>query len=332
MRVILNERMKHLVSTIVLMMTALTMQASAFILPAHETCRISVDGKERAMVFTAINLLESDLQRVLDCSVQISNNPSKTDIIVGTLNAANAKHLAATGIDLSWLDSNSQAFILAVNPKGQLVIAGSDSYGTAYGIIELTRILGVSPWEWWADVAPAKLSELRLEDGFVTRQSPDVTFRGIFINDEDWGLLPWASGNFEPNNLHAIGPKTTRKIFELMLRLRANLYWPPMHDCTYPFFLTEGDKDLATQYGITLGTSHCEPLLRNNVAEWDVKQRGPYNYITNREQVQQYWIERLKEVAPNAQRSTFHVPRSMFTLGMRGIHDGSMEGVSTKEE
>ena len=323
MRVILNERMKHLVSTIVLMMTALTMQASAFILPAHETCRISVDGKERAMVFTAINLLESDLQRVLDCSVQISNNPSKTDIIVGTLNAANAKHLAATGIDLSWLDSNSQAFILAVNPKGQLVIAGSDSYGTAYGIIELTRILGVSPWEWWADVAPAKLSELRLEDGFVTRQSPDVTFRGIFINDEDWGLLPWASGNFEPNNLHAIGPKTTRKIFELMLRLRANLYWPPMHDCTYPFFLTEGDKDLATQYGITLGTSHCEPLACNAFTEWAMRGKGDYNWKENRQQVLQFWEQRVKETA--------HQPM-VYTLGMRGLHDDPMQGYGTVSE
>jgi hypothetical protein len=80
---------------------------------------------------------------------------------------------------------------------------------------------------------------------------------------------------------------------------------------------------MADSCGILIGTSHCEPLLRNNVAEWDHKKRGPYNYITNREQVQQYWIERLKEVKGSEE---------LFTIGMRGIHDGSMEGVKTKEE
>jgi hypothetical protein len=96
-----------------------------------------------------------------------------------------------------------------------------------------------------------------------------------------------------------------------------------MHTGTPGFFTIKGNKEMADSCGILIGTSHCEPLLRNNVAEWNHAKRGAYNYITNREQVQQYWIERLKEVKGSEE---------FFTIGMRGIHDGSMEGVKTKKE
>jgi hypothetical protein len=142
-----------------------------------------------------------------------------------------------------------------------------------------------------------------------------VEYRGIFINDEDWSLRPWSDDN--------MGPQTYKRLFQLMLRLRANTLWPAMHPGTPGFFTVPGNKEMADSFGIVVGTSHCEPLLRNNVAEWNQNQRGAYNYITNRSQVQQYWIERLKQVKHSEE---------FFTLGMRGIHDGSMEGVKTKEE
>lgn len=159
---------------------------------------------------------------------------------------------------------------------------------------------------------------------FSTLQSPSVEYRGIFINDEDWSLRNWAWKNYEKSDqFGTIGSKTYKAIFQLLLRLRANAIWPGMHTGTPGFFTIPGNKEMADSCGILIGTSHCEPLLRNNVAEWDHVSRGPYNYITNCEQVQQYWIERLKEVKGSEE---------FFTIGMRGIHDGSMEGVKTKEE
>ena len=97
-----------------------------------------------------------------------------------------------------------------------------------------------------------------------------------------------------------------------------------MHEGTTAFFRLPGAKAMADSCGIVVGTSHCEPLLRNNVGEWDVAQRGRFNYKTNREGVQQYWIERLKEVSRSKD--------NMFTIGMRGIHDSSMEGYQTEQE
>ena len=162
---------------------------------------------------------------------------------------------------------------------------------------------------------PEKKERLVIASDFATEQQPSVEYRGIFINDEDWSLRRWSKDN--------MGPQTYKRLFQLLLCLRANTIWPAMHPGTPGFFTVKGNKEMADSCGILIGTSHCEPLLRNNVAEWDVKERGAYNYITNREQVQRYWTERLQEVKGSEE---------FFTIGMRGIHDGSMEGVKTREE
>ena len=76
-----------------------------------------------------------------------------------------------------------------------------------------------------------------------------MEYRGIFINDEDWGLMPWSSRTYEPSKVKGeIGSRTNERIFELLLRLRANTYWPAMHECTLPFFLTKGNREAAKKY------------------------------------------------------------------------------------
>ncbi|MBR1835265.1 MAG: glycosyl hydrolase 115 family protein, partial [Bacteroidales bacterium] len=201
---------------------------------------------------------------------------------------------------------------------GQIVVEGNNGRGTAYGILELSRLAGVSPWIWWGDLVPEKKQRLAIDSDFNTEQTPSVAYRGIFINDEDWSTRPWSHKTFEPGPDGQIGPKTYRKIFELLLRLRANTIWPAMHEGTTAFFNVPGAKAVADSCGIVIGTSHCEPLMRNNVGEWNVEERGRFNYKTNREAVQNYWVERLKQVKGSS--------NNIFTIGMRGIHDSSMEG------
>ena len=207
---------------------------------------------------------------------------------------------------------------------GRVVVEGNNGRGMAYGILELSRLAGVSPWIWWGDVVPEKKNRLTLDSSFETRQQPSVEYRGIFLNDEDWSLRQWSSTTFEPAPSGQIGPQTYKKIFQLLLRLRANAIWPAMHPGTTAFFKIPGAKAIADSCGIVTGSSHCEPLLRNNVDEWDAKERGAFNYRTNRDAVQKYWIERLQEVRKSS--------GNMFTIGMRGIHDSSMEGYQTDEE
>ena len=106
--------------------------------------------------------------------------------------------------------------------SGKIIIEGNNGRGMAYGLLELSRQAGVSPWIWWGDVVPEKKDRLVMSENFVTEQSPSVAYRGIFLNDEDWSLRPWSSQNYEPSDEGSIGIKTYQKIFELLLRLRAN--------------------------------------------------------------------------------------------------------------
>ena len=254
----LTHKMRFIASTIVLAMIALTMQASAFVLPAHAQLRVAIDTREQSVVMTAFDLVASDFQRVLDVQLQASDKHPQ--VLVGTIDGPLSGQLSACGVDLSALSQLSQAFVLAVNASGQLVVAGSDSFGTAYGLMELSRLLGVSPWEWWADVDPEPLEEFTLPDGFLSRQSPDVSFRGIHISDIEWGLRPWIARTFDPAGVHTIDMKTARHIFELLLRLRANLFWPPEDVSSREFFASQEGRKLASAYGILSGTDLQHPV------------------------------------------------------------------------
>jgi hypothetical protein len=208
------------------------------------------------------------------------------------------------------------------NISKALIIAGSDARGTAFGVFDLSEKMGVSPWYWWADVPVKQQNKLILHLPQTFSTTPGVKYRGIFINDEDWGLQPWAAKTFEPET-GDIGSNTYAKVFELLLRLKANLIWPAMHPSTKAFFYYPQNKKVAEDYSIVVGSSHAEPMLRNNVGEWDEKTMGHFNYITNKEKVYQYWESRIKE-------ST--AVDAIYTMGMRGVHDSGMEGVKNAKE
>lgn len=278
--------------------------------------------KTDPVVSISLQMLDGDLREVTGQGIR----PERYGLLrVYQLNRASsalAKKLAAKGFPIDRIQQKLDAFAVKVEDN-TIYIIGNNGRGVAYGLLELSRLAGVSPWRWWGDVVPERRSQLALSDGYETVQAPSVDYRGIFINDEDWSLRNWASETHEKAGFGVIGPKTYKRIFELMLRLRANTLWPGMHEGTAAFFTVEGNQAVADSCAILIGSSHCEPLLRNNVGEWDVKSRGRYNFITNRDQVVDYWTERLRQVAGT---------EKLFTIGMRGIHDGSMEGVKTMKE
>jgi hypothetical protein len=285
---------------------------------------IVVDAQEPEPVQTAAELLAQDIELVTGFRPQItseivdSQNPV---LVIGTVTNPLLVAWPETVKDLSerladkW-EMYAYRFISSSGRFKSMIICGSDPRGTAYGVLDLSRKIGVSPWSWWADVHPAHQELLILSAHDFTSKTPSVKYRGIFLNDEDWGLHPWAADTFEPET-GDIGPKTYAKIFELLLRLKANLIWPAMHPCTKAFFHYPGNPAMAKKYGLIIGSSHAEPMLRNNVDEWDPEDRGNFNYYTNRKEVIQYWKKRIEE-----SRSL----EAVYTLGMRGIHDSGMEG------
>ena len=294
--------------------------SAQFSLRSGQSVTVACDNTEEKVVQTALQLFARDYETVFSAPATISVNHG--GIIVGTVDKSPL--IAATGVDISDLKSKNQAFLISVLPGGRLLVAGSDSHGTAYGIMELSRLIGVSPWEWWADVTPEKKEAFHLAADYKMVQSPSVEYRGIFINDEDWGLMPWSSLNYEPwYKPGRIGPQTNERIFELLLRLRANTYWPAMHECSVPFFLTPGNRDAAEKFGIYIGGSHCEPMACSTAGEWSRRGKGDYDYVKNSSSVCHFWEERLKEVSGQ---------EILYTVGMRGVHDGQMQGAKTVEE
>lgn len=293
----------------------------SFFLQRGKNIFLAVEKNEEKVVHLAIDLLKRDMKSVLDVGL-IAGNRQEAHVIAGTIGQSSL--LADYAEEFSSIEGQHEAFLLKVLEDGTLLIAGSDKRGTAYGLLELSRLLGVSPWEWWADATPTRLSSFELQAGYTDSQSPDVPYRGIFINDEDWGLLPWSNQTYEPNEAkNHIGPKTYSRVFELLLRLRANTLWPAMHECTMPFFLVEGNRQAAADYSIFIGSSHCEPMVCNAAGEWSRRGEGAYDYVNNSANVYRFWENRVKEV---------HSADNIYTLGMRGVHDGKMQGAKTVAE
>ncbi len=199
---------------------------------------------------------------------------------------------------------------LIFTDKGKLVILGSDKRGTIFGIYELSRQIGVSPWYWMADAPIQKHEQIFAKSGVYTDGEPKVKYRGIFINDE------WPSfGTWCNNQFGGINSKAYARIFELMLRLKANYFWPAMWDSRF----NEDDPlspQLADDMGIVMGTSHHEPMMRAHKEYVYRKDSiGAWDYATNKANLDRFFEEGLE-------RNKAY--ENLITIGMRGDGDVAM--------
>lgn len=199
---------------------------------------------------------------------------------------------------------------LIFTDKGKLVILGSDKRGTIFGIYELSRQIGVSPWYWMADAPIQKHEQIFAKSGVYTDGEPKVKYRGIFINDE------WPSfGTWCNNQFGGINSKAYARIFELMLRLKANYFWPAMWDSRF----NEDDPlspQLADDMGIVMGTSHHEPMMRAHKEYVYRKDSiGAWDYATNKANLDRFFEEGLE-------RNKAY--DNLITIGMRGDGDVAM--------
>ncbi|MEO8253691.1 MAG: glycosyl hydrolase 115 family protein, partial [Flavobacterium sp.] len=297
---------------------------SFFIANKNKVATMYVNKNSDALVLWAVNELAKDIQEITGQKPQIiptQKTTSESGIYIGQIDENLFKNYKKTNENLS---GSWEKFSIN-NKNNNLYIVGSDVRGTVYGIFETAERLGISPWKWWADVNNIKKEKLvlNLPNEGIT-ESPSVQFRGIFLNDEDWGLQPWAAKTFEKET-GDIGPKTYEKTFQLLLRLKANSIWPAMHPSTKAFFNIKGNKEMAQKYHILLGTSHAEPMMRNNVDEWKKETMGEFNYFTNSDKINSYWQDRLNEIKDSK-------VEAIFTLGIRGVHDSQMEGAKNADE
>ena len=285
-----------------------------------------MDTDDYPVVQLAVNLFAADVERESGHRPTVTHTlaDAKQVIIVGTFShSAFIEKLAAAGKikNLNQITNHWESTLLQIVEKPvpgvdrALVIVGSDRRGAAYGLMRLSEAIGVSPWYWWADVPARHRDTLVVKIPSTDIDAPAVKYRGIFINDEDWGMNPWASKTFDPE-FKNIGPKTYEKVFELLLRLRLNYIWPAMHACSAGILGSVPENAaLADKFGIVAGSSHCEPMLCNNV-HWNEKEKGRWNYSLNHDAIHAYWEQNVKDRSAD---------EAVWTLGIRGIHDAGME-------
>lgn len=292
-----------------------------------EPCHIYMDAKEDEGVKIAIDNLQQDLLKVSGTKPEISvEAKNKRCIIIGTYNTPLIRELVSAGkIDKNELAGKNEKYILKVvaSPcKGvdeALVIAGSNKRGTIYGIYELSRQIGVSPWYWWADVPVAKQKNVYIKPGSYTDGEPAVKYRGIFLNDEAPCLTGWVkhtySTNYGDHRFYA-------RVFELILRLRGNFMWPAMWSWSFYADDPENSKT-ANKMGIIMGTSHHEPMARNH-QEWARKRKeyGVWDYASNQKVIDQFFREGIERAADT---------EDLITIGMRGDGDAPMGGKEGKD-
>lgn len=291
------------------------------------------DTGENLSVKKTTDLFIKDIERVTGKQSNLVTDfkqASGNVIIIGTIDKSPiiAKLTDSGQLDVTPIKNQWERFLIKTidNPfhgiKKALVVAGSDRRGVSYGVFTISEAMGVSPWYWWADVPVKKYNSLYLKPLNYISKAPSVKYRGIFLNDEDWGLKLWAAKKMD-TKLKDIGPKTYSKVCELLLRLKANLLWPAMHEVTGAFNKYLENKVVADSFGIVMGSSHCEPLLFNNATEWDKKTMGEWNYSKNKDGILKQLDKRVKSNSPY---------ENFYTLALRGLHDAGMIGNLTLAE
>lgn len=281
---------------------------------------ILLDSKDQKGINLAVENLREDCNRVFGLKPHLMTDVSEGNcIIVGSLNSVYVQQLIKKNkLDKKELLSKNEKYIITTveqpfeGVENALVIAGSDRRGTIYGIYELSKQLGVSPWYWWMDVPVVKRTEAYVLPGLYTDGEPAVKYRGIFLNDEAPCLTSWVKQyygtNFGDHRFYA-------QVCELILRLKGNFLWPAMWG--WAFYADDPlNSKTADEMGVIIGTSHHEPMARNH-QEWARKRKGygAWNYATNKKVLDQFFREGVERVKGT---------EDVITIGMRGDGDEAM--------
>ena len=280
----------------------------------NKSAPIFIDNDEWEGVIIAAENLSSDIFKVTGKKPDFNNLEklqNNKGIIIGTIGKSNLidSLISINEIDITSIENKWESYIIKTIGENLFVI-GSDKRGTIYGIYDISEKIGVSPWYFWADVPVKKSSELYVIPGEYITESPKVKYRGIFINDEWPSFGGWCSSKYGGFNS---GMYAT--IFELLLRLKANYLWPAMWSAAF----NEDDSlnpEIADKYGIVMGTSHHEPMMRAH-KEYSKRKEliGPWNYQTNKENLDNFFFEGL-----NRNKNY----ENLITIGMRGDGDVAM--------
>ncbi|MEU8173221.1 glycosyl hydrolase 115 family protein [Microbispora hainanensis] len=309
---------------------------------------IVVSASDFPGVTRVVGDLQADVERVTGLRPEVVTDtvPETGEVVlVGTIGKSplidgliTAGRLDVRGVAGEWETSLEQVVEHPLpGVRRAFVIAGSDQRGTIYGAYDVSKQIGVSPWHWWDDVPVRHRDALYVLPGRHSQGTPKVRYRGFFINDENPALGTWAPGFFgpglAPGYASGFNSRFYARVFEVMLRLKANYLWPAVWGRAF----SEDDPDnhaMASRYGVVMGTSHEAPMMRG-IEEWNrhavaaVRDgdgaivtpghdpyggTGEWSFRRNREAIERHWADGIRRMREQGFEG-------VVTLGMRGTGD-----------
>jgi len=232
---------------------------------SRQQATICYDKKDALVVERSAMMLSSDIKDVTGkemalCCQSPAEAKAQYAVIAGTIGQSEwaeqlikAGKIDTTGLTGTWEHYRVQQVKAPTKGiKEAIVVIGSDRRATAFGLLSISRAAGVSPWIWWMDAKPSKRNAVNLKVKPFTSKEPSVKYRGVFINDEDWGLRPWARKTYEPE-VGNFGPRTYARVCELLLRLNANYLCPAMHEASLAFYKIPANQLVADTFAIAMG-------------------------------------------------------------------------------
>ncbi|EGO20146.1 glycoside hydrolase family 115 protein [Serpula lacrymans var. lacrymans S7.9] len=297
---------------------------------------IYVSPDEWPGVQLAAATFAEDIERVTNILPVVSNVTSSgvqsgsIPIIVGTLGQSSliAQVINQTNLDVSSIDGQWEAFMTKVvsNPlpgvDSAYVVIGADRRGTIYALYDHSEQFGVSPWYWWADVPTKQNSDIFVSAAGCAHGSPTVKYRGIFFNDEQPALQNWAMEKFSNGTGAYYTGSPFNHMFELILRFKGNYLWPAMWSSAFAVD-DPTNQYYANMYGVVMGTSHEEPMMRSTPVEWDIFGVGAWDYATNKQNIYDFWMAGAERGKPF---------ENVYTVGMRGLGDLPMTSPSVGDD
>ncbi len=342
----MKTKMKRWSAGLWLLVISVVTMAHAYAAPSKFTvtdskgvATIYVAKSESYTLRRAVADLQNDIEIVTGRRPLISNDLNEISgraIIIGELDNSTIQQIVAKNAksETSGLSNMYESFLMkpiknpTQNIKEALLVAGSDALGAVYGTYQISELAGLSPLYWWCDTTPELTPNLTIEDAYILPHQPSVRYRGIFLNDEE-ALIKWSGNTTKGGRDMGITPESYEHIFELILRMKANMIWPSMMEAGRYFFEARDENGVAinprnaTDYGIFIGASHCEQMGRNNYDEWynwaeknaekyNIAEGHEFDYTVNPTAIEAYWRERVEE------SKDFNM---IYTIGIRGVHD-----------
>lgn len=199
----------------------LPMGVAAKKLPNANGVDVSVQKKHSPVVEKAVQIFKRDIK-----VASAFGNRGYKDVELYQLDMASNKDMKQLGSErVPVLDFITKRDAYWIGKRGdKMIVVGSNGRGVAYGLLQLSQM------------------EEPVGAVFETTQAPSVEFRGLSVEGQRL-----SNGDY-------------RRLFEQMLKMRANTLCTGLDDDDYRLHLTKDLRAMADSFGIDLATPHDEAL------------------------------------------------------------------------